>query len=761
MSFRLTAFVVALLAAGALVRCGHADDGAPGGEAESPAELPIVWVERDDTVVTTSCRLRFPERPILDANGDGVVRIEGEGLVVDLDGTILRGAAADAHPDAFAGTGIVVRGRGITLRNGGVRGFRCGILVVESDGATLERLDCSDNYAMRLRSGIDAEDPGDWLWPHENDDREWVTRYGAGLCVERSSDVTIREITVRRTQNGILLDRVSKSRIYDNDCSFLSGWGLALWRSSDNVICRNAFDFCIRGYSHGRYNRGQDSAGILLFEQCSKNVIAFNSATHGGDGLFGFGGKEALGERPPPEGAADGFHRRRGCNDNVIVGNDFSFAAAHGLEMTFSFGNLIAANRFEGNGICGVWGGYSRESLIVHNRFSRNGGPEGAGEGGGIDIEHGRRNRIVANEFVEERVAIELWTDEDAGLRKTPWAIANGAGSADNVIESNRFVDVGIHIILRESENDVEADNVAVTSAGEALPEVDALPDFASLKRSLPGSKDPIGGHRSLGGREAIRMTTFGPWEGRRPLFTLAKRQPHRAVWALIGGKATSVQVLGGGPLRVQLDPFRNEATVNSELPGFVLPYEIVLRHGEATETGTGCLVVADWRVTFFPSPVDPREDLELWRAGTRSADSVVIEAPAIDFAFGHDGPASLTPGGVNDDILAASHLPKDHFGTIATAKLEFPPGTFTLRVTSDDGVRVLVDGKPVIEDWSWHAPRESTATITIDRRRSVDITIEHFELDGFATLSFAIDGELEPHRRFRPRDRGSPRTDR
>ena len=36
-----------------------------------------------------------------------------------------------------------------------------------------------------------------------------------------------------------------------------------MWRSSATSFHRNAFDFCVRGYSHGVYNRGQDSAGIL------------------------------------------------------------------------------------------------------------------------------------------------------------------------------------------------------------------------------------------------------------------------------------------------------------------------------------------------------------------------------------------------------------------------------------------------------------------------------------------------------------------
>ena len=48
----------------------------------------------------------------------------------------------------------------------------------------------------------------------------------------------------------------------------------------------NRIDWCVRGYSHGFYNRGQDSAGLLMYEQSSRNTVAYNSVTHGGDGLF-------------------------------------------------------------------------------------------------------------------------------------------------------------------------------------------------------------------------------------------------------------------------------------------------------------------------------------------------------------------------------------------------------------------------------------------------------------------------------------------
>src|SRR5690606_7728049 len=185
---------------------------------------------------------------------------------------------------------------GVTLRNAHVHGYHVGIWATEASGLVIDGADVSDNYRAHLKSTPVAEDGSDWLSPHHNDNNEWMTRYGAAIYIEDSNNVDVHDVYCRRGQNGILLDRVEDSKVYDNDCSFLSGWGLGLWRSSRNVITRNALDFCVRGHVEGVYNRGQDSAGILCFEQCNDNVIAENSVTHGGDGFFGFAGLEAIGE---------------------------------------------------------------------------------------------------------------------------------------------------------------------------------------------------------------------------------------------------------------------------------------------------------------------------------------------------------------------------------------------------------------------------------------------------------------------------------
>jgi parallel beta-helix repeat protein len=734
----------------------------------APPDLPTVTVDRDDVEIRESCRLRFL-LPVADANGNGVVQVVGDGITVDLDGGVLLGSLPDVPPEARTGTGIVVTGKGVTLRNGSVRGFRCGVRATGADGATIERLDLSGNFTMRLASTPAAEAASDWLWPHENERREWVTRYGAGLLVEGAKDLTVREITVRGTQNGILLDRVTGSKVYDNDCSFLSGWGLALYRSSGNTIARNAFDFCIRGYSHGVYNRGQDSAGILLFEQSSDNLVALNSATHSGDGFFGFAGREALGERPPAAPPEPGWHSGRGSNRNRVIGNDFSYAAAHGIEMTFSTGNVFAHNRCVENGISGFWGGYSRQTLVVANEFARN-------AAGSIDIEHGVGNLIWKNSFEGDATAIELWDDVDAELAKTPWAKANRIDPGETSIRDNRFAGVATAIEIRGSDADL-IDGNTVAGATVAVRLVDAtgtiigrndfggaavetggaevrsgpipmldpkpIPTPEELATSLPGTRNPIGARSRLRGRDRIVMTPYGPYDWASAALFPVRTEPHQQHWRALGiGPAKGVDVFGTGPLRVVGDADRGLATIYSDSPGFVMPYRIRFRHEDGNLDAFGTIALADWAVRFFPLATDPREDPAGWKAASTGPDSVEIVAPAIDFAFGNDGPSSLAPTPLAAEILADAKLPSDRFGTTAKATLRFPAGRWNLHVESDDGVRLRADGATLIDDWTWHPPRVAVATLEVAEARDVALELDHFELDGFSVLRLVIDGD-------------------
>lgn len=711
----------------------------------SGSDLPILEVTSDDTIIDRSCIVRIaPGTVIADAAGDGVLKVVASDVVVRFEGgSVLRGAPAGTAGDVMVGVGLSVEGQSsVRIEGASIEGYKIAMQARDADGLVVDGAMLRDNFRQRLRSLPSAEDGGDWLWPHANDNREWTTNYGAALSIERSKGVEVRRVIVREGQNGIVLDRVEGSKIYDNDCSFLSGWGVAMWRSSGNAITRNALDFCVRGYSHGIYNRGQDSAGLLMFEQCSNNLIAENSITHGGDGVFGFGGKEALGETPAPEGFD---HSRKGCNDNLFIANDLSYAPAHGLEMTFSFGNRIIANQFIENAICGIWGGYSQETLVADNVFRANGTSGYGLERGGVNIEHGSGNAVRQNRFERNGAGVHFWTDDDAGLLKTPWAEKNHRGSTDNVIADNTFLGDSVAIHLRATgatfargntfEGVGEANKV---EGGEEIrePSADLAPVAVPTYMAF-GDSRPLGARADLAGRQSIVIGEWGPWDHASPMLRPLDRSGgvHRyEVWgapeslevsSASDGISTSIERGAEGPAIVRV----------SASPG-VYAYEVAVRGDGFNRELSGTLVGSEWTVRFFPWTVDPRENLEGWREESYGPTSRSVTTQSVRLAYRHGGPREL---GLSDE-LSNAEIGRDRFGTIATTSIPLKAGRWRVATMSDDGVRVIVDGQPVIDDWTWHAPKRDEGEFSVESDRLVQITIEHFELDGFAVLEFEIE---------------------
>ncbi len=722
--------------------------------------LPTVAVTEDDTVVDRSCRVTFAaERVIRDANGNGVLLIRGDGITVEfMDGAMLRGAEDGARPAELRGIGVRIdEARNVTLRNARVRGFKVGLHASNAPGLTIDGAEFTDNFRQHLKSTPAAEDEADWLWPHRNDANEWMTSYGGAVVVEDSEGVTIRGVTVRRGQNGIILDRVSDSRIYDNDCSFLSGWGLAMWRCRGNAVSRNAFDFCVRGYSHGVYNRGQDSAGILFFEQNHGNVIAENSATHGGDGLFGFGGREALGE----DGAVPMDRRGAGNRENLIINNDFSYAPAHGVELTFGFENRIIGNRLVENAICGVWGGYSQGTLIAANTFEGNGDAGYGAERGGVNIEHGAENVISGNTFRNNACGVHLWWDHDEGLLKLAWAAANDRGSGmrrlpsiDNLIADNVFEGDKIAIHLGECDRTVAARNrfsgvekeIEATPGSEPATKEDAPVSWAMPEYTADGATRPVGARQSLRGRDKIVMTEWGPWDHRSPLVRLVSATGDAHTYEAFHLNKGAIKVLGAGVHTEFNGQLPMAIAVRAPEPG-AYPYMLSAAQGEFEQDIRGTIVNATWDVVFFPweAPDPPADDsgtprtppdLDAWRALALGPGAVTMKTRRLAFRHGHAGPSDSS----GNEVLKAARLPRDYFGMIARTRLPLRAGTWRITTTSDDGVRVLVDGKAVIENWTHHGPTRDSGEFTVDADGAVEIVVEHFEIMGFAVLEVDLE---------------------
>jgi hypothetical protein len=174
-----------------------------------------------------------------------------------------------------------------------------------------------------------------------------------------------------------------------------------------------------------------------------------------------------------------------------------------------------------------------------------------------------------------------------------------------------------------------------------------------------------------------------------------------------------------------------------------VHPYRLrVKAGGEPLEEITGTLIAAKWQTTFFkwPAEIDPRKDLEAYRklaAGPATVSAIVDD---LAFKYGMRGPSDV---GISDKITAAK-LGQDHFGMVARTRLPLAQGPWKITTESDDGVRVRVDGKVVIENWTWHGPTRDSGTLIIETPRTVEIEVEHFQIDGFATLQFSIIGPGE-----------------
>jgi hypothetical protein len=221
---------------------------------------------------------------------------------------------------------------------------------------------------------------------HHNEKNEWL-RFGAAIYLDHCDGFSVTRATATGGQCGLMLNASKKGTVAGCNFSFLSAIGYRTVPVLGEQIQQNRIDWCVRGYSHGVYNRGQDSAGILVYEQQHENIFAYNSVTHGGDGFFLWAGQTTMDTG------------QGGCNDNLVYGNDFfplpdqryrnDFLPEHVRQQQ---GLRVLAR---------VWGGYSFGSKFVGNHFGYN--------AEAVAIEHGQNNAITGNVFFRDNTGIRLW----------------------------------------------------------------------------------------------------------------------------------------------------------------------------------------------------------------------------------------------------------------------------------------------------------------------------------------------------------------
>lgn len=680
----------------------------------------------------------------LDAPADtslSVILIQGHDIIIDFNQAVLKGSKGHTNPDEFAGIAVLVKdAKNVTIKNLHARGFKVALMARNVENLVIENCDFSYNYRQHLNSTPEREDLSDWMSYHHNEKDEWL-RYGAAIYLKDCDKATVSNCTVTGGQNALMMMRCNYGKIHHNNFSFNSGIGIGMYRCSDNQVAWNILRFNIRGYSDGVYSRGQDSAGILVYEQSNRNYFFQNAVTHGGDGFFLWAGNETM-----ESGTG-------GCNDNVLVGNDFSYAAANGIEATFSR-NVFSNNRIFGCDY-GIWGGYSFNTIISANKFREN--------NTAIAIEHGQENEIHNNLFIKDKKAIRLWGKKEA---PSDWVYPKIKDTRSRlyIIADNSFNDIPVVMDISATDSlNIQGNSFANIITGYKLDSTvtrmdTTVQDWVNEKYSvdttmlypdLPSGPDPFKGINTLAGRKNIIVTEWGPYNFRYPLVwpvqpgdtgttIRLKLLGPGGQWKLL--RTTGVEahapmknsfpaeiVLTRDKKSVQPLSFEFEYTgpAGADVFGKPIPANKPYRfyYNEAS-------IPMNWEISSFPLDTvywNPLREASLFKPGELQPNLAHKNKPYLSEAWWN---------GITFDKLYKQFI------TVAATHCSLAEGDYEFSYTWDDAIRIYLDDKLVVDEWD---PARYDFNESPHRRQKIHlkgtetIRVEHIELGGFACLSVII----------------------
>lgn len=673
-----------------------------------------------------------------------VILIDGYDITVDFNNAALRGSSGRKNPDEFFGVAVIISNKStkITIKNLKARGYKVAILAKDVSGLTLENCDLSYNYRQHLNSTREKEDISDWMSYHHNEKDEWL-RYGAAISLRNCNLAIIKNCKVTGGQNALMMTNCNDGLVINNDFSFNSGIGIGMYRCGFNEVAYNKIDFNVRGYSDGVYSRGQDSAGILVYEQSTNNLFYKNSVTHGGDGFFLWAGQTTMDSG------------KGGCNDNILFGNDFSYAPANGIEITFSRNKIFKNRIFECD--YGIWGGYSYNTEIANNQFRNN--------NAGVAIEHGQENDIHHNLFFKDKTAIKLWAGKE---EPADWGYAKYRDTRSrnyNLVSNSYNQDNTAIDLIRTDSIKIFGDYISNTAlflkTDSTVTNVDTtqdneLADKFSIDSAITGPfvekpNDPFKGNGKLAGRKNILINEWGPYDFRSPI-----------IWNTNPTDTSGIMQfeIMGPPGKWKIKSFRGLDSISSKngiIPAAItaknsstggtniniqLEYtgeEVKTQFGETIPKGTPFIFSfkrffqpMNWNVMWYSLDSSAYDSIKTGKLILTDIKWLPIKTEStqkLDYAWW---------GGIkNGDSKTTQFL------TMAEGKGNFKKGNYEFGVTWDHAVRIYIDDKLVIDEWE---PSKNSFEDSPHERKILSLEggthlfrVEHIGAGDFATLAFKI----------------------
>lgn len=659
-------------------------------------------------VINTSVSVKPGVYTLADNQGSGAISINADDIVVDFNGATLQSPSVrSGRLETYNGVGISLNGhRNVTIRNAHIHGFQYNIKAVACTGLILENCEVGQSRSQKIVDNGSINT----IWLDLRGLDSW-RGYGAGAWLEQCVGSTIKGVRANQSQNGLILVKSSGNRIFGCDFSYNSGWGIALCRSSENLICWNHADFVNRPWAGGW---GGDSSGVVLTTQSHRNIWAFNSFTHSGDGFFlatlngGFDDRGKL-------------HKAGTCDGNFVVRNDGSWSTANAFESTFSTKNIFYRNIADDSNY-GFWLGYSNGNIIDGNEIDRS-------HVDAIAHEQGANNVYVGN-VIEDTgaTAIHLWSGLEPRFQLAP--------STGNFIARNKVVNAHKGVDLTNSSRYTAQDNVFDRApvpedfkqgSGKGVDEMDVprKPEIMSLK--------PKGFHmyRDLDlpkGWQWLTPTAYGmrdyrkmlaPWvmKDARTLRIYVRPKLVKVVdvptWMVvyIDGKQPNEWLVSPKPSLNPVGEYRD------------FKFKVVGKKGDA-DWIQGRLLDMKWHVrwfNWFRNDHNAFADKAGWEtlfAGPAIKEEDLPDLPEIP------GNRAPEPG-----------LPIDHFALTATSRVRLQAGQYRFDTISDDGIQVLVDEHMVVNNWTHHGGEQNTGTISLSAGVH-QFEVRYCQEDGSAALS-------------------------
>jgi parallel beta-helix repeat protein len=643
---------------------------------EDEKNIPTKTFGGNNRVITGSCMIKPGVYELRDT-GSGAVRIDADNVTVDFRGAVVTSCdVKTARRDGFDGTGILIQGRkNVTIKNAVVHGYRYNIRVLNC--RNIQLIGCSACYSRAeklLNRGVPANE-----FLSLRDLEAW-RKYGSGIWIEKSSGCSARNCRALDAQNGIILVESDDCLITNSDVSFNSGWGIALWKSSDNIISWNHADFVNRICG---YYFGLDSSALSLNDDCNRNDFVGNSITHSGDGFFLADYNESGGDTRKISTLPKG-----GSNDNIMAYNDGSWSPCNAFEGTFASGNVYYKN-WASDATYGYWLGYARDTWILGGEIKRC-------ATGGIAIEHGSGNRIEGNIFESNAgTDLHLWVPEGQPTDKHPSKKFEVRG---NVIINSKLV-----FDLESSTDYYIGDNKLINAAlpeglvntkppdaKSAMSLFEASPQYRKLLNILATRPKDFKFYRETTGPFGMRwfrMDEFSPRDFREELAAESSVGWSGLDLFVFDPKATRISAKGKVTVeRDGQDPHLMHLAPTNAAASELVPYMIEFVKGKKSQTLAGELMAADWKLDWYrwDGKIAPENDAA-WDALFSGNPASSERTPNTTWTLNRKPPAPVASGG---------------YAVQASARIKFPAGTYEFAAGCRGGFRILIDGKPVVRAW-------------------------------------------------------------